>query len=77
MLSSGVKFKISVNGEKERSALSTLLLDDLASYKDIVPANIGVQVVLVREVSLEEASNIDSISLYLQNGSENATTSLE
>ena len=77
MLSSGAKFKISVNEEKERSVLTTLLLDDLASYKDIVPAQMGVQVVLIREITGEEAGNINSISLHLQSGSENATTSLE
>ena len=77
MFSKGIRFKIGINGENAKSALSTLLLDDLASYKDIVPAQTGVQVVLVREVTAEEAASINSISLSLQNASENATTSLE
>ena len=77
MLSKGVRFRIGVNGESEKSALSTLLLDDLSSYRDVVPAQTGVQLVLIREIPTEQAAAIQSISLSLINESENATTSLE
>lgn len=77
IFNSGTKFKVAVNEEKEKSVLTTLLLDDLSSYKDIVPAKESVQAVLIREIPKEDADKIEKITLYLQNGSENATTSLQ
>lgn len=77
MLSKGIRFKIAVNEGKAKSALSTLLLDDLSSYKDVVAPESAVTLVLLREVSAEEAASIQTISLSLQNASENTTTLLE
>lgn len=77
MLSQNIRYRISVNGGEMKSALSTLLLDDLSSYKDVIPAGTSVVLVLTREVTEEEANEISTISLSLKNASENATTLLE
>lgn len=77
ILNKNVRFRIAVNDASPKSALSTLLLDDLASYKEVIPPETGVELVLIREITQEEAASVNSISLFLQNASENATTLLE
>lgn len=77
ILSKNIRFKIAVNEEHGKSALSTLLLDDLSSYKDVVAPETAVSLVLIREVPSETASSIQTLSLSLQNASENTTTLLE
>lgn len=76
MFNSGTRFKISINDGEMKSALSTLLLDDLSSYRDTIPAQSSVTLVLVREVTVDEAINISTISMSLKNASGNATTLL-
>ncbi len=77
MLDRDIRFKISVNDGEMSNALSTLLLDDLSSYKEVVPAGASVMLVLTREVTEAEAGAISTISLSLRNESESATTLLE
>lgn len=77
ILSKNIRFKIAVNEENAKSALSTLLLDDLSSYKDVVAPESTTSLVLIREVPSETAASIQTISLSLQNASENTTTLLE
>jgi len=77
MLGRNIRFRINVNGDDEKSALSTLLLDDLASYREVIPAQTGVQLVLIREIPNEVAASVDSISLTLKNASDNVTTVLK
>lgn len=73
MISLMPRFKIGINGETARYALSTLLLDDLANYRGTLAAGEEVQLVLMAEVSEELAGNINSISLIMQNDSNSAT----
>lgn len=77
MLGKATRFRISVNGGGMKSALSTLLLDDLSSYRGTVPAQTGVMLVLAQEISGQETAEISTISLSLENASGNATTLLE
>lgn len=77
MFNTDVRFKAAVNGEKEKSVLTTLLLDDLSSYKDVVLAKTSVPLVLIREIAQEDADQIESIALTLQSGAETATTLLQ
>lgn len=77
MLSRDIRFRVSVNGGAMESVLSTLLLDDFATYKDTIPAGSSMVVVLVGEVREEEADAISTISLSMQSVSGNATTLLE
>lgn len=76
MLSKGTKFKISVNGEAPRYALTTMLTDDLSSYVGTIAADSSEKLVLVAEVAEEKTESIQSISLTMKNVSEDATISL-
>lgn len=77
MFGANPRFRVAVNDGKPENVLSTMLLDDLAMYKDVVPAKTGVQLILVKEIPAEEAGSIRTISLTCKNASENATTLLE
>lgn len=76
-LDRNIRFRISVNDGEMSNALSTLLLDDLASYKEVVPAGTSVTLVLTREVTEAEAGGVSTISLSLKNESDSAITLLE
>lgn len=77
MFSKDSSFKIKVNGENEQYALSTLLLNDLATYKGVIPAGQSETLVLVGEVDEDLASNITSIGVSTQSESKNATIQLD
>lgn len=69
-------FRISVNGGEDRSALTTMLLDDMAMYKDTIPAGQSEQLVLIREITQEESNGIQSIAMTLRNGADSVTIPL-
>ena len=66
MLSYNMNFKIGVNGGAKRWALSTMLLNDLATYCDVIPAGEAIELVLI--VEIPEATNVETISLMMKNG---------
>ena len=76
MMDQGVKFRISINDGGMDNILPTLLLDDLSSYKGVIPAGTNIPLVLVREIPEEEAGTIQTISMSLRNVSGSATTLL-
>lgn len=67
MLSSGAVLNITVNEEYRRRALTTMLLEDLATYGGIVPAGGSVETVLVIEVDGDIAENISAIHIQAKN----------
>lgn len=73
MLSLGMKFKVSINGEAPRYALTTMLTNDLASYSGTIAAGASEQLVLVVEVPQEKAQSIQTLSLVMKNVAEDAT----
>ena len=75
MMDYGVKFRVSVNGEAGQSALTTMLLDDLQTYKDVLPA--GYSVELVSIVEIPQSSSVETIDFILRGRDENATMSLQ
>lgn len=77
MFDANPRFRVAVNNGKPENVLSTMLLDDLAMYKDVVPAQTGVPLILVKEIPAEEAGSIQTISLVCKNESESVTTLLE
>ena len=77
MMDQGVKFRISINDGGMDNILPTLLLDDLSSYKGVIPAGTNIPLVLVREIPEGEAGTIQTISMSLRNVSGSATTLLE
>ncbi|MBQ8592131.1 MAG: hypothetical protein IJ485_05240 [Lachnospiraceae bacterium] len=76
VLNSGTKFRLIRNGGARQTALYTMLLNDLSIYKDTVLAGSTQQVVLICEVPESEA-DIETLSLYMANGSDAATIMLE
>lgn len=77
MASSGAKFKISINEEAPRYALTTMLLNDLGSYKGTIAAGETVDLVLIGEIAEEKAVGIQSVSLSMKNAAEDANALLD
>lgn len=77
MISIVPRFKIGINDEAARYALSTLLLDDLANYRGTLEAGEEITLVLMAEISEDLAANMESISLIMQNDSNSATILLD
>lgn len=73
MFSISPKFYITINGGDKVSALSTMLLDDLATYSGTIAAGETVNLVVVTEIDEQTAGNIASILITMRNGSQNAT----
>lgn len=63
-----VRVKIIMNGE-EKNALTTMLLNDLATYQGILGPNEETELVVVGEYPVEDLQVIDSLSVKLKNES--------
>lgn len=72
---SQTRYKIVVNGE-EQNALTTMLLNDMAYYQGTLAAGESVELVLVGEVSNEQADQITSLVLTMKSVDDSATISL-
>ena len=75
MMDYGVKFRVSVNGEAVQSALTTMLLNDLQTYKDVLPAGYGVELVSI--VEIPQSSPVESVDFILRGGEQNVTIPLQ
>ncbi|MCM1543163.1 MAG: hypothetical protein NC121_18165 [Blautia sp.] len=69
ILSQGAIFRVTANGNTRRTAMTTMLLDDLTCYQDTVGAGSSVEAVLVVEVEGSVAEGLSSLSLDLKNDS--------
>lgn len=69
-------YRVTVNGSFTRTALMTMLSNDMTTYVGSVKNGEQVETVLVIEVDSLEAENIDSITLNLKNESKTYTISL-
>ncbi len=69
-------YRITVNGSYTRTALPTMLSNDLSTYRGTLAANAAEDVVLLIEVNPEDAENMESISLNLKNESKTYTIQL-
>lgn len=74
MLDYGAKFRIGVNGQQE-NALSTMLLNDMESYHNTVPAGESVELVSIIEVP--ESLNVETLALTLRGGDKAVTLQLQ
>lgn len=63
-----VRVKIIMNGE-EKNALTTMLLNDLATYQGTLGPNEETELVVVGEYPVEDLQSIDSLSVKLKNES--------
>lgn len=64
MLNYGARFRIAVNGAAGENALSTMLLNDLQSYKGLVPAGSAMELVSIVEVP--QSTHVESIDFILR-----------
>lgn len=71
-----LRFKIALNG-KVKNALTTLLLNDLAYYKDLLGAGQSVDVVLIGEYPSEECANVDSLDVVIKSSDGSSTMKLQ
>lgn len=75
MLERGARFRVSVNGESSRGALATMLLNDMQTYDEVVPAGSGVELVSIVEVP--QSVPIDTIEFVLRGNEQNAVLKLQ
>ena len=75
MLERGARFRVSVNGESSKGALATMLLNDMQTYNDMVPA--GNMVELVSIVEVPQSMSVNTIEFILRGGEENAVMNLQ
>ena len=75
MLGYGARFRVSVNGESSKGALATMLVNDMQTYNDVIPA--GVAVELVSIVEIPQGTSVGSIDMILRGGEQDATLRLQ
>lgn len=75
MIGYGARFKVSVNGGSGENALSTMLLNDLQNYKDVIPAGAGAELVSIVEVP--QATTVESIDFILRGDAGNSVINLQ
>ena len=75
MLNYGMRSKVSVNGESSKSVLSTMLLNDIQTYKGTLEANSSTELVAIVEVP--EGTNVNNISIQLRSDDDSAMISLQ
>lgn len=75
MLGYGARFRVSVNGESSKGALATMLLNDMQTFDEVVPAGSSVELVSIVEVPRD--ISINSIDFILRGNEENATLRLQ
>lgn len=75
MLGYGARFRVSVNGEASKGALATMLLNDMQTYDDVIPAGSSVELVSIVEIPRD--TSVNNIDFILRGKEEKATLSLQ
>lgn len=75
MLGHGARFRISVNGGSGENALSTMLLNDLQTYDDVIPAGSSVELVSIVEVP--QSITVETIDLTMRGDAGNSVINLQ
>lgn len=75
MLGYGARFRVSVNGGASQNVLTTMLLDDMQTYNDVLPA--GASVELVSIVEVPQGDSIETIDFIMRGNDENAVMTLQ
>lgn len=70
------KFKISINGESPKYILTTMLMNDLASFTGTIPVGASENLVLVSEIPEEASGSVQSVALLMKNELEDAQLTL-
>lgn len=76
MASYNTKFKISINGESPKYILTTMLMNDLASFTGTIPAGASENLVLVSEIPEEASDSVQTVALLMKNELEDAQLTL-
>ena len=74
LISKNIQYKIKVNNNTNKTALTTMLMDDMGTFKDAIEPGSTAQVVLVIEVKAEEAVNVEELQLTIISGDTTTTT---
>ncbi|MBO4808295.1 MAG: hypothetical protein J5537_04575 [Lachnospiraceae bacterium] len=77
MFGKNVAFLVTVNGDMTKFAEQSLLLNDLATYNDTIPAGQSETLVLIVQIDEDLSSNITSVGVSMQSESKIATTRLD
>lgn len=72
-----LSFRITVNGDYRRNAMTVLLLDDMTMLKETIPAGGSTEAVLMIEVEQGSMEEISSIALNLKNDAKAYTIQLK
>ncbi len=75
-LDDGITFKCVINGESTKTALVTMLENDMSTYFASVPADTATEMVLIFELTDDVASSIQNLSLNLKSESDVYTIDL-
>lgn len=75
MLGYGATFRVSVNGEASKGALATMLMNDMQTYDDVIPANSAVEMVSI--VEIPQGTNVENIEFILRGNGEDGTLTLQ
>lgn len=75
LAASQVRYKIIVDGFAQ-NALTTLLLNDMAYFQGTLAAGESAEVVVVGEVALEQADQVEDLELVMKSVDDTATISL-
>ena len=76
ILSQDASFKGNFNGSYNRTALTTMMPEDLTTYRGHILSGLGVNAVLVFEVDKNVAEDLQSLTLNLKNESKTYTIQL-
>ena len=68
MLEKNISYKMSLDGNGYKFALSTMLLDDLSTFVGTLGAGSSTELVLISEWSEELLNNMSSPMVYIKNG---------
>lgn len=75
MLNYGTKIRVVVNGESPKGALSTMLLNDVQTYRGIIGAGEAAELVAVIEVP--DGIYVENLSIVLRSDTDSATLPLQ
>ncbi len=66
LLGRGAVIRVTVNGEHTEFAQTTMLMNDLSTYKGTIPSGESVDLALIVELDQETAENVTSLSISLK-----------
>lgn len=75
MLGYGARFRVSVNGEASKGALATTLVNDMQTFRNVIPANSSIELVSIVEVP--QGTSAGSIDFILRGNGEDGTLRLQ